>query len=91
MGTLIRVAFALKWSLPVYVGEDDLLDHVITGPGDALRYMSEHFLFKSGPQYWQAFSLCHAAVLGQSDPELARPLFIAACAADSVRHDEDVS
>ena len=82
MASVIRILFSSRWRRSVYVGTDDLLSQQIRGPADAIRHMRDNFRCKSGPIYWHAFELCHAAVRGELQTEFARAPFVAACAED---------
>ena len=76
MGTVTRIGFALHWAKPVYVGEGDQLDTVLSGPADAIRWMQAHFKHKRGLVYWRAHSLCHEALLGTLHHDFARQPFV---------------
>ncbi len=76
VGSVIDVEFSLRWVKPVYVGENDELDTTIEGPADAIRWMNNHFISKSGFVYWRAHTVCVHAVLRQLHADLARQPFL---------------
>lgn len=80
MGSVIDVAFAIDWGLPVFVTEGNFDDKAIEGPRAGLKYLQQNFKKRSGQPYWTAVSACNSALLGRSTPDHARVCFIAAYA-----------
>lgn len=85
MPSVTQAHFSARWTSPVVVSHADAAR--ILGPGDALRFMNSHFKRQSGPLYWRARSLCFGALIGEVHPEMARPHFVAAYAAESLACD----
>nr|WP_083639330.1 DUF982 domain-containing protein [Xaviernesmea oryzae] len=67
----------LQWSLPIALHHAGASQEV-SGPSEALDWMSRNWPDARGPRYVAARSLCRAAMSGRKSPEEARDMFLSA-------------
>ncbi|MGR9170628.1 MULTISPECIES: DUF982 domain-containing protein [Rhizobium] len=77
---IIRIEFRIRWKVPVYVAVGDEPTRKISGPQDALQYLSDNRAIQTGFPYWRARHRCYDALKGLITSEEMRDDFIAACA-----------
>ncbi len=79
MGTVIPVGFGLAWEFVVFV-RNGLADKAIGGPREALKYLQDDFVIRSGHQYWNAIAACNGALRYRCELEISRTCFVVAYA-----------
>jgi hypothetical protein len=84
MPNVVHIDFAVHWEKPVHVGKGDLLDQVIRGPAEAIRYIDDHLDERGRKHYCKAWHLCHCALRGEVSLALSRQAFLIAFAASSM-------
>lgn len=78
MLTVIQIDFRTRWEYPVMVARRSGNSVAINGPGQALNYLRNDFVFQSGRSYLSAVWACQSVLRCRGDAETARQHFIAA-------------
>ena len=78
--TVIQIDFRTRWEYPVMVARRSGNSVAINGPGQALNYLRNDFVFQSGRSYLSAVWACQSVLRCRGDAETARQHFIAAYA-----------
>lgn len=76
MTSLIRIDFALRWTVPVYVRDRMEVLVPVIGPSAALRFLLSDFLICHGEKYRPALTACRLAVRNRAAPSHARLCFV---------------
>lgn len=78
MPVVVKVDFAIRWNLPVYVIGGDGSELAISGPKAGLAYLKTRCDFACGPRYRRAMLACVLAMRCRMEPGTARKYFVAA-------------